>query len=493
MRLSSRSIYHHVALSDQGLHLKLDHDFSNNLAIGSVDSETFENVRRFPKSFNRQSLRSSNIFVMTVNKFLTPKYETNGIYPTCVLWDEFPLTSTCTFYSVLNKNPATIIAYGDEMQGYPYACDFFPDPDAVLVSPIHTFGLKGTPYHVFLKRNTRMPHSYSELFLKYFYDKNCDLMLDSPTVSRIGEFVSINKSSYSIKAHHPSGDEFRGLEKSYVSNKTNLFFGSTDFSTLVVTPYAAQRRKHIMEYEKVKCGNSQVRFVTFRPSQGQQADLVILDLVKPIASKFMTNCSLLVALSRFRETMHIRFVPRLTPSLSACFEGYEYDRTRTIQWNREAFVATFVNAPPHFKAEVAKKYPAQYDVNGSFFLDWWFFLCVIELILSKNGYLDYVVRHTSLFYLSGNVVPPIKEMRHRTEKPHYPVPLILDSVSDYAPLRKRTAMDMTPAPETLDKVHCFMSEERERLKGVPFSDPKWRDSVRATSHLMASLSTVNQN
>lgn len=373
-RLSERLVKHNVSLSKEGEIRQLNSDYSLSI-VSAVRKLQLEQHSRSPNQFNQTCQQFSNIYVMTVNKALTPKYENFGIWPTVILWDEVTLSSTCTFYSVLNKNPQCMVIYGDNKQGTPYEAGSRPDSNSVLCSPVNTFKIVDSRYHQLLSRRVRMKGVYGEFFLKYFYDPRFDELLSS----YYGRFdtVFILKHFSDVQAFHPSqGDNKKSYQSDFnVTKKVIQVSGCP----LVLVPYTAEKVSY--DEHKSSSGLFPHRTLTFRPAQGQQANSVFLNFVKPTFSKFLTNTSCLVAMSRHINSLRIHFVPDLPKSYFRLLVGYEYDDSATISVNFEAF-------QHHFKYRNLElpedERSITVDHNGDFILKWWFFLALLERALFNS-------------------------------------------------------------------------------------------------------------
>jgi len=394
-RLCALSVPHNVALSQEGLLKRLNsaYSLSTNFTIRKLQ---LENLKRSPIEFTMTLKAHSNIYVMTVNKVLTPKYDTMGIVPTIILWDEITLSSTCTFYSVLNKNPQYMVTYGDEKQGTPYEAGTVKDDNKVLYSPINVFAISGSPYHVFLRRHVRMRGLIGDLFLRHFYDSSFDSTFHSyfPSITSIRIFMHHHFAT----ARHPGYHDRLGhtLSTSYMTHRdeANQFYHAPGGNWLTLVPYLAEKAR-LDSISKVSTCPSRV--LTFRPAQGQQAQNVFINFVKPRFSKFLTNTCCLVALSRFTDTLSINFIPDLPKAYRDLVSGYVYRDSLSVGLNYASFVQTcaanFVNkykvADPKFGRDNL------HDHNGDFFLKWWFYLALLERICLMANKLDYCYEMTA--------------------------------------------------------------------------------------------------
>jgi len=370
-RLASKGVRYNVSLSDQGLAKRLDVDKSNNMAK-SVNLG-LENLRK-RVDFNIYSREFSKIFVMTINKLLSPKWEGNGFYPTTILWDEITLSTTGTFFSVLNKNPSNMITYGDEKQGTPFVSAKFDDEYGVLRSPINLFEIPNSPYHYFIRRAVRMPNPYGEFFLQFFYDLKCSSVLLNafPELTR---YVSFLHHYSTFEARHPTladGKIFRGKETSWLNDMYDpVYMGDNPVKyDLIVTPYIAQ-------LTLIRAMFPDIRVLTLRPAQGQQAKHVFLDFVRGGYSPFFTNTSMVVAMSRFQLRFAVSFIPLLPSNYVACLMGYDYQDLMTVSDNYESFKSLFMANMRMYPAMFSDDF-RPYDHNGDFFLKWWFFLACVE-------------------------------------------------------------------------------------------------------------------
>lgn len=375
-RLASRAVKYNVSLSDVGLAKRLDVDKSNNMAKCTVQW----GVERFldSKTFASFSRTFSNIYVMTINKMLSPKWEANGFFPTTVLWDEITLSTTGTFYSVLNKNPSNMITYGDEKQGTPFVAASYDDDYGVLRSPINLFGIPGSLYHHFIKRAVRMPNPYGEFFLQFFYDLRCNAVLLNAFPDFVRHFNLLDHYTAFV-ARHPcqaDGGEFRGMGTSWLNDMYEpgkigfSLFTSKCAPTMVVTPYIAQATLLRKRY-------AFLRALTLRPAQGQQSEHVMLDFVRGDYSPFFTNTSMVVAMSRFQSQFTVSFVPRLPDNFAMCLAGFDYKDLQTVSDNYDSFVNMF-NANRIRNMGLFPDSFSAYDHNNDFFLKWWFFLACAE-------------------------------------------------------------------------------------------------------------------
>jgi hypothetical protein len=394
-RLCVIAVPHNVALSQEGLHKRLNSNYSLSTNF-TVRKLQLENLKRSPIEFTMTLKAHSNIYIMTVNKVLTPKYDAQGIVPTIILWDEITLSSTCTFYSVLNKNPQYMITYGDEKQGTPYEAGTMKDDNKVLYSPINVFSISGSPYHVFLRRHVRMKGLIGDLFLRHFYDTSFDSTFHSYFPSTTS--FRILTHHYFARARHPGNLDKLGhqLEKSYLThrNELNQFYHAPGGNWLTLVPYLAEKAR----LDKIsKVSTCPVRVLTFRPAQGQQAQNVFINFVKPRFSRFLTNTCCLVALSRFVENLVINFIPDLPKAYKDLVSGYVYRDSFSVGINYASFVQTcatnFVNkhkiADPKFGRDNL------HDHNGDFFLKWWFYLAVLERISLMANKLNYCYEMTA--------------------------------------------------------------------------------------------------
>jgi hypothetical protein len=400
-RLCSLSVPHNVALSHEGLLKRLNSRYSLSTNF-TLRKQQMELLRSSPVQFTMSLKAHSNIYVMTVNKSLTPKYDTNGIVPTIIFWDEITLSSTCTFFSVLNKNPQIMITYGDEKQGTPYEVGVHKDENKVLYSPINVFRIPGSPYHNFLRRHVRMRGLAGDLFLRHFYDTSFDLTFHSFFPSTTS-FEFLTHHSF-VSARHPTPADKLGatLNKSYLTNVTkfNQFVHAPGGDWLTIVPYLAEKAR----LDKASLiSKNHPRILTFRPAQGQQSRNVFIHFVKPRFSKFLTNTSCLVALSRFVEKLIICFVPDLPKSFKDLVTGYVYRDSFSVGVNYTSFVQLCVTnfnnkykvADPKFGRD------SLLDHNGDFFLKWWFYLALLERISLMANKLPYCYEMTAF----ANCIP----------------------------------------------------------------------------------------
>lgn len=398
-RLGSRSIPHNVALSQEGYIKKLDarHSLSINW---KMRTDQLERLEKSPTHFATSLKAFSNIFVMTVNKCLTPKYEVIGLTPTIILWDEITLSSTCTFYSVLNKNPQIMIAYGDEKQGTPYEAGSRPDSCLVLFSPINCFGVVGSSCHKLLSRHVRMRGLYGELFLKHFYDSSFDETLHH----YLAVFTSFKIHSHygSVVAMH---SKKKGFEKSYMCGAGSTSVSKPMAGALNLVPYLAEK-------DRLDAFNTGDRVLTFRPVQGQQSDVVFINFVKPRFSKFLNNTCCLVAMSRHITQLHLLFLPDLPKAYREIADKFKYVDTLSVRVNYNTFVEhCIINFNVKHKLVDAKLTRAGLvDHNGDFFLKWWFFLALVERCVCYAGKLPYDYKYTAFASLLDRRVdaPKIK-------------------------------------------------------------------------------------
>jgi len=404
-RLTGKGVTHNVALSDQGLHKLLDERYSNNMSVRQAlkianESDSKARHEHHTTSFVASSRAFSNLYVMTFNKYLTPKWEIRGLYSTSVLWDEATLSSTCSFFSALNKNPSFLIQYGDQEQGAPYAVHDRPDASGVLLSPVHTFKILDGPYHRLLRYHTRMPTAYSDFFLDFFYKKvplKSVYTIDCEGVSRCFKIFGHNTSFKARHPHYTDPHYVRSSPKSYVGNFIpEGFFPADKF--LVLTPYTAHAS--MISHSIYK---DRIRVLTLRPAQGQQDDFVLLDMVKPNLTQFFTNCLMDVALSRFCNYMCLTFVPALPRYLLYPIAGYFYNEQAAVFANYQRFVKQYADNVEALKVSPAEGFDytdlALYDHNGHFFLKWYFFLCVLEYVLCRVDALPYAKKFCAFGYI----------------------------------------------------------------------------------------------
>jgi len=236
----------------------------------------------------------------------------------------------------------------------------------------------------------RMPGDYGELFLRFFYD---DTMVGYARDFRIKnvKIVSYTPRGW-FTAHHPLTNSdgsirdkiFKDCPKSWVSSVSIEV--KDPKNKLVITPYLANAIE-------LRRSNPQLRVLTLRPSQGQQAQDVIIDFVKPVFSRFINNTSMVVAMSRFCNSMTIPWVCKAPSPIMNLLSGYRYLDDQPISANYVKFVDLFAgrlagNCPDSLSWVKCR------DHNGDFFLKWWFFLQLVERCLALSDSLPYPLSDT---------------------------------------------------------------------------------------------------
>jgi len=410
-RLSERLIPHNVALSKEGMikNLNATYSLSTNMLARKIQ---LENLKKSPVQFVTTLKSHSNIYVMTVNKSMTPLYDRLGIVPTIMLWDEITLTSTCTFFAVLNKNPQLIITYGDEKQGTPFEAGSRKDDNMVLYSPINVFKISGSPCHMFLRRHVRMKGPYGDLFLRHFYDVTFDFTFHS-FLSSCSSFNFLSHFSM-VASRHPCKEDGFGssFKDSYLTTNTRTFsFIFPPRDTLTLTPYLAEKARLDAIVKDASVNNCRV--LTFRPAQGQQSPRVFINFVKPRFSKFLTNTSVLVAVSRHVHFLSFAFMPDLPKAYAKLIVGYVYKDSISVGHNYASFVSHCVQnfnnknlvADPKFGRDLL------HDHNGDFFLKWWFYLALLERVCLISNKLNYPYEMTAF---GRHVVSPPPQVAYES-------------------------------------------------------------------------------
>jgi len=362
----------------------------------------------------------SPVFLMTINKALSPHYDQLLINFSVLVIDEVSIVPSTDFMALMSVNPTAVVCYGDHMQGYPFEAEEF-NSDPVNQSPVHALGLVGSPFHLAISAPPRMPQAYAEFFMQFFYKNRANVTLDS--LAPLSDHFSIlfSNKMFPIKRYRPLREKAEanpkvGHEKpnhvgtfdclkfyddrklhpdfvksfsqfkpklaihakfcpKVISSKHNCLLALYYQSIMqprdyYITPYLGQHEfinvvlKHLNSY-------------TLRPVQGQESDYVFYDFVCGTASPFVTNSSQIVALSRFKTHMTLSFVPDII--VANKIWQFSFTERRDVWSNYQSFDLAVRNADKRICS----------DHNGDNPFKWYFFLKVLELSFSKAGKLPY--------------------------------------------------------------------------------------------------------
>jgi len=180
-RLVELLVPHHIVVSTKGWGLipkhRLVDDLTSNYLNKTFDSD-FHDLRDFHKATD-DVLKFSRVFVMTLNKFLSPKFVLRKLFPDILVMDETPLIPTSAALATLTMNPEVLLLYGDHLQGQPYknehklkSLGFIDKSPEVFHSLITNFKLAHSIYHRYIRFVTRMPPAYNKIFLDFFLFKS---------------------------------------------------------------------------------------------------------------------------------------------------------------------------------------------------------------------------------------------------------------------------------------------------------------------------------
>jgi len=362
-RLSEKKHKHHVVLSPKGQKMLERGAYVNDLALQLLVKEMTHktHVSNDFEGTIVDALKFSRIFVMTVNKFLSPKYDLRRIVCHILMIDEGPLLSTKAVYATLNSNPQALLIYGDHRQGTPYVTN------AVQVqmrqhremqaynNVIHTLQLADSPYHRYIRYKTRMPEPYNKLFLDFFYACQCNYTMADVGVAELSRVFS----NYPM----PQRVLLRDGKSAY-SEESLLYFrrNTPKKESIIITPYLAQAERLRKQMAR------SLRITTVRPIQGNEADHVYFDTTTESPTKFLTNHMMVVALSRFKKRMYVVGEYKLPNNW--VHRPFVYDPSATISDNYSVFMSVV-------KTSVWPDGP--YDIDGEHKLKWFFFLDAVRL------------------------------------------------------------------------------------------------------------------
>jgi len=362
-RLSEKKHKHHVVLSPKGQKMLERGVYVNDLALQLLVKE-MSHKTHVSDDFEGTivgALKFSRIFVMTVNKFLSPKYDLRRIVCHVLMIDEGPLLSTKAIYATLNSNPHALLVYGDHRQGTPYVTNSVQvqmrqhREMQAYNNVVHTLCLADSPYHRYIRYKTRMPEPYNKLFLDFFYAGQCNYTMEDVGV--------VELSRVFLNYPMPPRGLLRDGKSAYSEESLRYFrMSSPKKGSIIVTPYLAQADRLRKQSSKL------VRVTTVRPIQGNEADNVYFDTTTESPTKFLTNHMMVVALSRFKKRMHVVGEYKLPKTW--VHRPFIYDPSATISDNYAVFMSVV-------KTSVWPDGP--YDIDGGHKLKWFFFLDAVRL------------------------------------------------------------------------------------------------------------------
>lgn len=217
-----------------------------------------------------------------------------------LICDEASTAHTALFVGAvasIGAHITNIIVIGDDRQLPPYC----PLPNRAKPFGSLFYDANAVVAPVFLSQQYRAPRCIMELLNRHFYN-------DQPLVYAKAEEPAADVAA--LQWLHVPGKVY-AQDGEYVSNaeashavQCALQHARTGCTVLLVTPYRKQLAVLKSTLEAVsRDANAHVTVCTVDGAQGQEADLVVLSLVKRAPTRFLTRFRLCVMLSRARRSL----------------------------------------------------------------------------------------------------------------------------------------------------------------------------------------------
>lgn len=391
-RLVEIGVPHHVVVSTKGWNLVPRHKLVNDLTSSYLNKTFDADFHDFKEShkLTDKILEFSRIFVMTVNKFLSPKFVIRRLYCDIIAIDESPLIPTTVGLAALAMNPEVLLLYGDHLQGQPYKNEFklralgYEDKaPEVFHSLITNFKLAHSVYHRYIRFVTRTPAAYNKIFLDFFYLNQVNYLLaDYEFINNLVHVVGFLDSGMK----HPTDVLKTGktsLQRTSTLRVVKAYIETNDATDhLFLSAYVQQ---------VILAQGMGIHSNTIRPAQGTEAEFVFWDFVTPVPTFFVDNHAAIVALSRFKRKL-------IFPASAMLDNGwlrtkFKYDDSQTVSQNYNHFLQCLNNT---LKINLV-------DINGDSKLKFIFFIGLLEYALFHGGHLQYEPLFVQMSKFKGKV------------------------------------------------------------------------------------------